>query len=341
MLEAQRALRRGSPRHHRRRQRGACVRASPRVVVVGPPRRRPRRRPRSVASRSSFLIDGIAPSPPDHDPPPPERVVDVWRNAQAVCFDVDCMVCKNDGIDELAAFLDKEEEVARLTSQAMDGSVDLTQSLEERMRILGSSGDLVSDVQEYLRTCSAEDRLNPGIRELVSALHDRGVAVYLISGGFREMCLPVARILGIEPSNVFANRMLFTADDATGLPTKFAGFDRSEPTSRRGGKPEVIRNLRAIHPYETVVMVGDGITDLEAAAVEGGSDIFIGYCGTVLRPEIAEGADWLVRDFGDLSRALMQYKVAFVGSGAWACAAAKLAASNVLTHPIFDPSIAM
>ena len=41
----------------------------------------------------------------------------------------------------------------------------------------------------------------------------------------------------------------------------------------------MIKDLRSIHPYDTVVMVGDGITDLEAAQVEGGADFFVGYCG--------------------------------------------------------------
>lgn len=171
------------------------------------------------------------------------------------------------------------------------------------------------------------------------ALTKRGVEVYLISGGFREMALPVARELGVHPDNVFANRMFFTADDDTGLPTKFAGFDRSEPTCRRGGKPEVIRELRAKHPYHNVVMVGDGITDLEAAGVEGGADCFIGYGGTVVRPEIAKHADWLVYTFDQLYDTLERYKVCFVGSGAWACAAAKLASRNAAKLDVFEDDI--
>ena len=46
-----------------------------------------------------------------------------------------------------------------------------------------------------------------GIKELISALQSRGIAVYLISGGFRELTMPIARELGVPPENVFANRM--------------------------------------------------------------------------------------------------------------------------------------
>lgn len=46
-----------------------------------------------------------------------------------------------------------------------------------------------------------------GIKELITALQSRGIAVYLISGGFRELTLPIARELGVHADNVFANRM--------------------------------------------------------------------------------------------------------------------------------------
>ena len=36
------------------------------------------------------------------------------------------------------------------------------------------------------------------------------------SGGFRELCLPIARELGVPPKNLFANRMNFQVDDETG-----------------------------------------------------------------------------------------------------------------------------
>lgn len=62
-------------------------------------------------------------------------------------------------------------------------------------------------------------------------------------------------------------------------PTKFAGFDLQQPTAHQGGKPRAIEMLRNKHPYETIVMVGDGITDLEAVQVSGAADLFIGFGG--------------------------------------------------------------
>ena len=46
-----------------------------------------------------------------------------------------------------------------------------------------------------------------GIDNLIKLLQRRGVAIYLISGGFREIIVPIANLLGIPKENVFANRM--------------------------------------------------------------------------------------------------------------------------------------
>lgn len=54
---------------------------------------------------------------------------------------------------------------------------------------------------------------------------------------------------------------------------EYAGFDENQCTSRTGGKGQVIRNLKEKHGYETVVMIGDGITDWEACPP---ADLFIG-----------------------------------------------------------------
>lgn len=60
----------------------------------------------------------------------------------------------------------------------------------------------------------------------------------------------------------------------------------------------------------------------------GGADLFVGYGGVAQRPAVAAGADWYVLDHAQLFDALRRYKVAMVGAGAWASAAARLLAQN-------------
>lgn len=47
-------------------------------------------------------------------------------------------------------------------------------------------------------------------------------------------------------------------------PGEYAGFDESQPTCESGGKGRVISLLKEKYGFKTVVMIGDGATDLEA-----------------------------------------------------------------------------
>ena len=43
-----------------------------------------------------------------------EETKSIWRRCDCVCFDVDSTVCVDEGIDELAAFMGKGQEVSDL-----------------------------------------------------------------------------------------------------------------------------------------------------------------------------------------------------------------------------------
>jgi len=133
-------------------------------------------------------------------------------------------------------------------------------------------------------------KLTPGIRELVEALRARDVDVFLVSGGFRYLIIPVARMLNIPMANIFANELLF--DKTTGA---YAGFDLNELTSDSGskkiGKAGVCGMLKKKFGYTNLVMVGDGATDMEASPP---ADAFIGFGGNQVRDNVRRHADWFV-----------------------------------------------
>ena len=57
------------------------------------------------------------------------RALEIWRMCDAVCFDVDSTVIDHEGIDALAAYLGKGEEVAKVTTQAMNGEIPFEKAL--------------------------------------------------------------------------------------------------------------------------------------------------------------------------------------------------------------------
>ena len=222
-----------------------------------------------------------------------EGVRKVWKSAQVVCFDVDSTVCSSEGIDDLAAFLGKGEEVAAFTAKAMTGAVPFEEALAARLDIIKPSR---KDIEGFLR--EEPPKLTPGVSDLVGKLHDKGKRVFLVSGGFRLMIEPVADELSIPRESIFANTLFF--DESGG---NYAGFDASEFTSRAGGKARAARHIKSITGATLLAMVGDGATDLEARQ-EGGADIFVGFGGIVRRESVLKQADWAVDSFAELTSAL-------------------------------------
>ncbi|XP_050447988.1 phosphoserine phosphatase isoform X2 [Cataglyphis hispanica] len=219
-----------------------------------------------------------------------KKIINVWKAADAVTFDVDSTVIKEEGIDELANFCGKGEQIRKLTKQAMQGDMTFQQSLFLRLQIINPS---LTQVKEFLDI--HQSNLSSGIKELVSDLQARGKDVFLISGGFRCLISPIASQLKIPDKNIYANRLKFYF---TG---EYAGFDENQPTSRSGGKAEIIKHLKETKRYKTIVHIGDGSTDLEACPP---ADAFIGFGGNIIRESVKSHAEWFVMHFDELRRNL-------------------------------------
>lgn len=248
------------------------------------------------AARSRVVVNVVAPQMPStSNREPSEDVIDLLRTATGVCFDVDSTVCTDEGIDELAAFLGVGDRVAALTASAMGGSVPFHEALAARLDVMRPSR---KQLDAMLAAHPPADLLTPGIAALIARLVALNKRVYLVSGGFRQMIEPVAAELAIPPTDIYANSLLF--DDAG----DFTGHDPAEPTSRAGGKAKVVADLKASRGYSTVVMIGDGATDMEARDVPGGADAFIGFGGIQVRDKVKAGADWFVTSFDELMKAL-------------------------------------
>lgn len=223
---------------------------------------------------------------------PSSEVLQLLRTAQGVAFDVDSTLCEDESIDELADFIGSGAAVAELTKRAMGGTMTFQESLAARLDLMSVSK---SQVAAFLK--QHPPRLSKGIPELIMALQRRGQKVFLVSGGFRPIINPIAQMLNIPLSHVYANTILYNDDGS------YRGFDANEMTSRSGGKAAAVQSIKSIHNLETMAMIGDGATDLEARQ-PGGADLFIGYGGTVARENVAAAADWFVYDITNILDAL-------------------------------------
>ncbi len=204
------------------------------------------------------------------DAPPPYRTV---------VFDCDSTLCSIEGVEELASGRLSPADRERLeswTRAAMDGDL----ALEE---VFGLRLELVAPTREELEHLGLRyvEALLPGAQELVDRLRGSGVRVLVISGGLLPAVRAVAEHLGIPGEDVFAVGIDFHPNGS------FAGFERSSPLARSGGKLELIRSLGGARSLGPLAWVGDGMTDLEAAPE---CARFLAFGGVVQRSAVLEAA---------------------------------------------------
>lgn len=191
-----------------------------------------------------------------------------------IAFDCDSTLSSIEGVDELARLAGPEvfRKVEDLTNQAMNGEVAVEDVFARRLDLIRPTRDQCAKVgQLYLET------VEPTARETIDTLKSDGWTCLIISGGFTPCIEPLARALGIERIEAVP---LHFHDDG-----RYAGFDRDSPTTRSGGKPEIIAALKKSLSPEVIAMVGDGVSDLETAPLV---DHFIGFLGYVSRSKVAK-----------------------------------------------------
>ncbi len=196
----------------------------------------------------------------------------------SVIFDCDSTLSAIEGVDELA--IGHREAVAALTDAAMRGAVPLETVYGERLSLIRPNREAVDALAgQYIA------RAVPDARATVQALLTNGVRVKILSGGLRQAILPFAAWLGVAGADVAAVDLRFNADGS------YQGYDELSPLGRSGGKRTVVEGWLGTIPGP-VMMVGDGMTDLEARPVV---DRFVAYAGVVDRPAVTAAADAVIR----------------------------------------------
>jgi phosphoserine phosphatase len=193
-----------------------------------------------------------------------------------ICFDCDSTLSSIEGIDELARIRGPEvfARVEALTADAMNGLVRMEDVFARRMEIVRPGAHEAAAVgKRYVETVEATAKAT------ISELARKGWTTVIISGGFRQVIRPLADFLGV--ARVEAVDLHFDGDGS------YRGYATDYPTTRSGGKGEVIAQLRAEFKPEKVVMVGDGASDMETRPVV---DLFVGYGGFVSRENVKRGS---------------------------------------------------
>ncbi|MDQ7877932.1 phosphoserine phosphatase SerB [Microbacterium sp. QXD-8] len=172
-----------------------------------------------------------------------------------VVLDADSTLIRNEVIELIADEAGRGAEVAAATEAAMRGEVDFASSLRSRVEAL--QGVPVAAFARVL----ARIEPTPGVRELIAAVHERGGAVGVVSGGFHEILDTVAPDLGVDVwrANRLATRGGVLSGHVDGGIVDAAG------------KAAALREWAADRgvPIASTIAIGDGANDLEMMAVAG------------------------------------------------------------------------
>jgi phosphoserine phosphatase len=192
-----------------------------------------------------------------------------------ICFDCDSTLSRIEGIDELARRVGMGEEMSKLTDAAMNGVVPLEAVYERRLSLIRPDQDSINWLADLYIAEIVE-----GVKEVFASLLAQDKAVHIISGGLRQAILPLADCLGLPESHVHAVDIYFNEDGS------YRNYDLNSPLSRTGGKAVVVGTLKA---QGSLVMIGDGKTDLEAK--QAGAYV-LGFGGVVDRPIVRQLSDF-------------------------------------------------
>ena len=189
-------------------------------------------------------------------------------------FDVDSTLINEEVIDLIAAKAGVSEQVSQITTAAMSGNLDFSESLIKRVALLsGVSTTVLNEVQ-------SEITLTNGAVDLIKTLLGKGDVVAVVSGGFTEVIAPLLTSLKIKDFK--ANSLQIIDGRLTG---KVQG-----PIIDRRAKAEFLREIAAIHqiPLAHTVAVGDGANDIDMIQNAG---VGIAFCA---KPALVEVADRVI-----------------------------------------------
>ncbi len=212
--------------------------------------------------------------------------------SQYFIIDFDSTIIQTEGLEELAQIVlsknpQKEkilEEIKKITNLGMEGKMGFTQSLKERLKLLEINTSHLQELEKKLKR-----KISPSILRNKNFFKKYSEQIYLITGGFEEFVLPVAKVLGIPRNHILANNFKY---DKKG---NITGFNAKNILSENNGKVKAVKNLKL---KGEIIVIGDGFTDLQIKNL-GAAKKFIAYVETINREAVTKHADSVVSSFDE------------------------------------------
>ena len=219
-------------------------------------------------------------------------------NQKSLFIDFDSTFIKVETIDELAKLSLQNDPnsnkkinlISDITNKAMSGDISFSEALEKRLEILSlNQNDIISITENISNLISDSFLIN---KKIIQSISD---SIWILSGGFKEIIIPIVKQFGISSNHVLANSFIYDKD-------QIVGCDKDNNLFKDKGKIKAINNLNI---KNDIIMIGDGFTDYEVYR-DGPAKIFICYTENISRKSITEVADYKANNFNEIINILNQ-----------------------------------
>ncbi len=209
-----------------------------------------------------------------------------------IIIDFDSTFITEESLDELAKYKLRDQpdsqtmlnKIKSLTNAGMNGDIPFKQSLDERMEVLNLNRSDINSVSKILSEC-----VTPSFTKNKSFFIENNNKIMILSGGFKELIVPIVDDFGILSSNVFANDFIYNSSE------QITGINQDNIMSKNGGK---VKQSKLLSIHGTVHVIGDGYTDYEIK-LDGPATHFFAFTENVERKNICELADLTLSNFDD------------------------------------------
>ncbi len=199
-------------------------------------------------------------------------------------FDFDSTLVQVESLPELARVslknhperAERLQEVERITELTASGKMSMAEGIALRIELLEAHQKHHDSLSPVLSRT-----LSPSVKRNKAFFKEHRDQIYVLSNGFREFIIPIAKTLGLSEEHVFSNRFLF---DDNGY---VVGFDSRSPLIHQDGKARVLRELRL---DGEVYVIGDGYSDMKIREA-GAATRFYAFTENVRREPVVERAD--------------------------------------------------
>ena len=209
-----------------------------------------------------------------------------------IIFDFDSTILKFETIEILADYALKNnknkdsilEEVKKITNQAMEGKLDFSSALAKRIALLNITNENILQTNFFLK-----NHLSNSFEENFHNFDKKNC--FIISGGFKEIILPLMLPFGFKKENIFANNFQFNSNG-------FADINSNNDLSKNYGKNLVAKKIDG-----EKIIIGDGYTDYELKKYND-AKIFILFTENIHRKNLTKHADYIAKNFKDVKNIL-------------------------------------